>query len=148
MLYRRFSLCRNIKDGCAFLWGPEDFQFRSRDSIHQLGDVAELRSHDIRISMDGQGRCLDKANMECFWWALKYEDIKIKEYVSLLQLHFVVQHYVNFYNPTQIHSALQYQTPDEVFFATCNRQAMGYSKSKSFNQSFDKKLSNWERSAV
>ena len=26
--------------------------------------------------------------MERFWWALKYEGIKIKEYISLLQLRF------------------------------------------------------------
>ena len=44
--------------------------------------VAELRAHGILISMDGRGRCLDNAKMERFWWALKYEDIKIKEYVT------------------------------------------------------------------
>ena len=41
--------------------------------------VAELRAHGIQISIDGRGRCLDNAKMERFWWALKYEDIKIKE---------------------------------------------------------------------
>ena len=45
--------------------------------------------------MDGKGRCLDNAKMERFWWALKYEDIKIKEYVSLPQLRLGVQSYVN-----------------------------------------------------
>ena len=75
---------------------------------------------------------LDNAKMERFWWALKYEDIKIKEYVSLPQLRFRVQHYVNFYNSRRIHLVLQYQTPDEVYFGICNRQAMGYSNSKAF----------------
>jgi hypothetical protein len=42
--------------------------------------------------MDGRGRCRDNAKMERFWWALKYEDIKIKDYVSLPQLRFGVQH--------------------------------------------------------
>ena len=98
--------------------------------------VAELQAHGILISMDGRGRCLDNAKMERFWWALKYEDIKIKEYVSLPQLRFGVQHYVNFYNSRRIHSALQYQTPDEVYFGTCNRQAMGYSNSKAFTPIF------------
>ena len=70
--------------------------------------------------MDGRGRCRDNAKMERFWWALKYEDIKIKDYVSLPQLRSGVQHYVNFYNSQRIHSALQYKTPDEVYFGTCN----------------------------
>ena len=86
--------------------------------------------------MDGRGRCLDNAKMERFWWALKYEDIKIKEYLNLAQLRFGVQHYVNFYNSRRIHSALQYRTPDEVYFGTCNRQAMGYSNSKAFTPIF------------
>ena len=47
------------------------------------------------------------------------QDIKIKDYVSLPQLRFGVQHYVNFYNSRRIHSALQYRTPDEVYFGTC-----------------------------
>ena len=65
-----------------------------------------------------------------------YEDIKIKEYVSLPQLRFGVQHYVNFYNSRRIHSALQYRTPDEVYFGTCNRQTVGYSKTRVFTPIF------------
>lgn len=101
-------------------------QFTSAQFIH------ELRGQDIQISMDGRGRCLDNAKMERFWWALKYEDIKIKEYVSLPQLRFGVQHYVNFYNSRRIHSALQYQTPDEVYFGICNLPAKNYGNSRAF----------------
>ena len=49
----------------------------------------------IRISMDGRGRCLDNAKMERFWWSLKYEDIKLKDYESLNALRLGVQSYVN-----------------------------------------------------
>ena len=80
----------------------------------------ELQKNEIQISMDGRRRCRDNAKMERFWWALKYEDIKIKDYVSLPQLRSCVQHYVNFYNAQRVHSALQYKTPDEVYFGTCN----------------------------
>ena len=79
-----------------------------------------LEKNNIRISMDGRGRCLDNAKMERFWWSLKYEDIKIKEYVSLLQLRRGVQNYVNFYNSRRIHSALEYKTPNVVYQETCN----------------------------
>lgn len=63
---------------------------------------------------------------------VEIEDIKIKEYISLPQFRFGVQHYVNFYNSKRLHSALQYRTLDEVYFGTCNRQAMGYSNLKAF----------------
>jgi putative transposase len=31
-----------------------------------------LKGHDIRISMDGRGRCQDNIFIERFWWTLKY----------------------------------------------------------------------------
>ena len=115
---------------------PEIFNSDQGSQFISSEFVEELRVHGILISMDGRGRCLDNAKMERFWWALKYADIKIKEYVSLPQLRFGIQHYVNFYNSRRIHSALEYRTPDEVYFGTCNRQAMGYSNSKAFTPIF------------
>ena len=71
--------------------------------------------------MDGKGRCLDNAKMERFWWALKYENIKIMDYVSLPQLRFGVQSYVNFYNTRRVHTALEdYRTPEEAYSGICN----------------------------
>ena len=43
---------------------------------------------------------------------------------------------VNFYNSRQICSVLQYQTPHEVYFGTCNRQTMGYNKPRVFTPIF------------
>lgn len=115
---------------------PEIFNSDQGSQFTSNEFIDELKSYGIRISMDGRGRCLDNAKMERFWWALKYEDIKIKEYVSLPQLRFGVQHYVNFYNVQRIHSALQYKTPDEVYFGTCNLRSNGYSNSKVFTPIF------------
>ena len=111
---------------------PEIFNSDQGSQFTSAEFIYELREYGIRISMDGRGRCLDNAKMERFWWALKYEDIKIKEYVSLPQLRFGVQHYVNFYNTRRIHSALQYKTPDEVYFGTCNLPTKGYGNSRPF----------------
>ena len=86
-----------------------------------------LTANGIRISMDGKGRCLDNAKMERFWWSLKYEDIKIREYISIPQLRRGVQLYVNFYNSRRIHSALEYKTPNTVYQEACNRQSNNYS---------------------
>ena len=61
-----------------------------------------------------------------------------QEYVSSPQFRFDVQHYVYFYNSRRIHSALLYRTLDEIYFGTCNRQTMGYSKTGLLHQSINK----------
>ena len=98
--------------------------------------ISNLQKHNIQISMDGRRRCRDNAKMERLGWALKYEDIKIKDYISLPQLRFGVQHYVNFCNTRRIHSALQYKTPDEVYLGICNSANRGYISSRPFTPIF------------
>ena len=111
---------------------PEIFNSDQGSQFTSEEFVSKLERRGILISMDGRGRCRDNAKMERFWWALKYEDLKIKEYVSLPQLRFGVQRYVNFYNAQRLHTALGYKTPDEVYFGTCNSGKKGYIKIKRF----------------
>ena len=90
---------------------PEIFNSDQGSQFTSRAFTGDLKKLGVRISLDGKGRCLDNAKMERFWWALKYEDIKIKEYISLPQLRLGVQSYVNFYNTRRIHSALDYAPP-------------------------------------
>ena len=83
---------------------PEIFNSDQGSQFTSAEFVGKLRNYGVKISMDGRARCLDNAKMERFWRALKYEGIKIKEYVSLPQLRLGVQYYVNFYNTKRIHS--------------------------------------------
>jgi len=86
--------------------------------------------------MDGRGRCLDNAKMERFWWSLKYENIYLNDYKSLVQMCRGVQIYINFYNSRRIHSALDWKTPDVAYGQACNLQSMPYSKSESLHLFF------------
>ena len=90
---------------------PEIFNSDQGSQFTSREFTDELKKLGVAISMDGRGRCRDNAKMERFWWALKYEDIKLKDYVSLPQLRRGVQSYVNFYNGHRLHSALGYLTP-------------------------------------
>ena len=75
-----------------------------------------LMAADIRISMDGRGAYFDNIFIERFWWSVKYEDIYLKDYVSVPTLIDGLNHYVPFYNEERLHQSLGYCTPEEVYF--------------------------------
>lgn len=74
-----------------------------------------LKRHDIKISMDGRGRALDNIFVERLWRSLKYEDVYLKCYTSVLTLIAGLTEYFLFYNTERPHQALDYCTPDEVY---------------------------------
>lgn len=69
---------------------PEIFNSDQESQFTSSEFIAELRAHYNLDQLDGWRRYFDNAKMERFWWAWKYEDIKIKKYVSLPQLRFGV----------------------------------------------------------
>jgi putative transposase len=79
--------------------------------------TACLQQHDIRISMDGRGRALDNIFVERLWRSVKYEDIYLKEYVTVSQLDAGLASYFRFYNYKRPHQSLAYGTPAEAHYA-------------------------------
>lgn len=82
-----------------------------------------LKSHGVRISMDGKGRALDNIYVERLWRSLKYEDIYLNDYESVSELRRGVARYFSFYNGRRFHQSLGYQTPDDVYFAALREAA-------------------------
>lgn len=76
-----------------------------------------LEQAGIRISMDGRGRCFDNIFVERLWRTVKYEDLYLKDYSTVLALEEGLTHYFTFYNQERPHQSLDYRTPAEVHFA-------------------------------
>jgi len=83
--------------------------------------VSILRERNIRVSMDGKGRCFDNILMERFWRTLKYEEIFLKEYESFEELRESIGRFIEFYNRERVHQSLGYRTPAEVYYADKGR---------------------------
>ena len=49
---------------------------------------AVTKDHKIRFSMDGKRRCIDNVFIERLGWAVKYEDVYIREYRNRRDLYF------------------------------------------------------------
>lgn len=74
-----------------------------------------LLSKGIRISMDGRGRALDNVYIERLWWTVKYEEVYPKCYKDGHQLYKGLMLYFDYYNEERKHSAIDKQTPSDVF---------------------------------
>jgi len=80
-----------------------------------------LKAKEIQISMDGRGRCLDNIFTERLWRSVKYEDIYLNHYRTLAETYEGLGNYFSFYNEKRRHQALEYQTPEMVYFGKNQR---------------------------
>jgi putative transposase len=76
-----------------------------------------LEATGIRVSMDGRGRALDNIFVERLWRSVKYEDVYLKDYLTVPALEAGLGSYFRFYNHERPHQSLDYRTPVEVHFA-------------------------------
>ena len=77
-----------------------------------------LLENNIKISMDGRGRCMDNIFTERLWRTVKYEDIYLKEYCTPRELRIGLTNFFEKYNYRRGHQSLDYMTPAEVYYAT------------------------------
>ena len=80
-----------------------------------------LESHDIRISMDGKGRCLDNVIVERLWWTVKYHFLYLWAFENGADLRKGLNKWFNFYNQERSHQSLDEKTPDDVYYKTCEQ---------------------------
>ena len=75
-----------------------------------------LKEHDIAISMDGKGRWMDNVFIERLWRSLKYEDVYLKAYDSVVYAKESINSWFNLYNNKRRHQSLQKRTPDTAYY--------------------------------
>jgi putative transposase len=74
-----------------------------------------LEASGITISMDGRGRALDNVFIERLWRTVKYENIYLHAYETVVELERGLTSYFNFYCHERLHMALGYRTPWEAY---------------------------------
>ena len=117
--------CIEALDEALSIYGqPEIFNTDQGSQFTSADFTGRLEVEGIAISMDGKGRCLDNVFIERWFRSLKYEDIYIKNYEHVLALRAGVKHYIAFYNQRRYHQALNYLTPDQVYFSESSDQGV------------------------
>lgn len=90
----------NTDQGCQFT--DEDF-------------IGVLAGNDVKISMDGRGRCMDNIFTERLWRSVKYEEVYLKSYENIDEAKQNIAAYFKFYNYERSHQSLEYKTPAEMY---------------------------------
>ena len=76
--------------------------------------VSLLVNHQIRISMSRLGNPYDNAKAERFMRTIKYEEVHLTEYETLIEARASIRRFIeDVYNRKRLHSALGYRPPVE-----------------------------------
>jgi putative transposase len=109
------AFCRDMLDEALGRGTPEVFNTDQGVQFTAGAWVERVEAAGVRVSMDGRGRCLDNVFVERLWRAVKYEDVFLRGYESVLERG--LRAYFAFYNEARLHQSLGYKTPAEVYRA-------------------------------
>ena len=109
------SFCLELLDEALRLGKPEVFNTDQGVQFTAEAFTGCLERAGVAVSMDGRGRALDNVFVERLWRSVKYEDIYIRGYEAVPELHQGLGRYFTFYNHERLHQSLGYQTPAAVY---------------------------------
>ena len=94
---------------------PEVFNSDQGSQFTSVEWVKVLQENNVKISMDGRGRCFDNIFVERLWRTVKYEEVYLREYADVWGAEESLRQYFEFYNYQRPHQSLKYQTPFEAY---------------------------------
>jgi putative transposase len=97
---------------------PEIFNSDQGSQFTSQAFTGRLEAAGVQISMDGRGRYLDNIFVERLWRTIKYEEVYLKDYETVAMARHSLRQYLVFYNQERLHQALDYRTPQEVYYGT------------------------------
>jgi putative transposase len=109
------SFCLEMLEDALRAGKPEVFNTDQGVQFTAAAFTGRLESAGVAVSMDGRGRALDNVFVERLWRTVKYEDIYIRGYEAVPELHRGLGRYFAFYNDERPHQSLDYRTPAAVY---------------------------------
>jgi len=109
------AFCLKALDQALAQGNPSIFNSDQGVQFTSMAFTGKLEAQAIQISMDGRGRAFDNIFVERLWRTVKYEDVYLKEYASVVALEQGLARYFTFYNQERPHQSLNYATPATVY---------------------------------
>jgi putative transposase len=95
---------------------PEIFNTDQGVQYTSVDFTKTLLAADVRISMDGAGRCFDNIMVERLWRSVKQEEVYLNEYEDVSDCRVQLGEYFEYYDFRRRHSRL-HARPAEIYFA-------------------------------
>src|SRR5512135_737064 len=112
---REGVFCLEMLEEALRSGSPEVFNTDQGVQFTAEAFTGRLETAGAAVSMDGRGRALDNVFVERLWRSVKYEDIYIRGYEAVPELHWGLGRYFGFYNDERLHQSLGYRTPAAVY---------------------------------
>jgi putative transposase len=110
------AFCTEALDEALKQGTPEIFNTDQGCQFTSSDFTKLLLARDIKISMDSRGRAFDNIFTERLWRTVKYEDVYIQGYQTMIEAQPGLGKYFPFYNNERFHQSLGYRTPSEIHF--------------------------------
>ncbi len=111
------GFCREALEEALEKYGnPEIFNTDQGCQFTSEEFTSVLLARKIEISMDGKGRALDNVFVERLWRTVKYEDVYLKNYSTVLECKEGLKQFFYRYNTNREHQSLGYNYPEEVYY--------------------------------
>ena len=107
-----------LEEALARFGTPEIFNTDQGAQFTSADFLTVLRTHQIQISMDGQGCWRDNVFIERLWRSVKYEEVYLHAYETVSDVRAGLTRYFAFFNHRRPHEALRRSTPDAVYFSS------------------------------
>jgi putative transposase len=105
-----------LEEAIAKYGAPDIFNTDQGSQFTSNDFTKVLKAHSIKISMDGKGRWVDNVLVERLWRSLKYEEVYLHAYESVVAVRVAIAGYLEFFNTRRPHSSLGGVTPDTAYF--------------------------------
>ncbi len=109
------DFCINALKRALEISKPEIFNSDQGPQFTSDDFIGVLKEQDIRISMDSRGRFYDNIFVERLWRSVKYEEVYLHDYRTVLEARDGLGSYFDLYNNERPHDSLNNQTPFEVY---------------------------------
>lgn len=110
------DFCLSALEKALKIASPKYFNTDQGSQFTSSAFIKFLEQREIKISMDGKGRCIDNVYQERAWWSLKYEKIYLYRYETVNELCRGVDDYIEHFNYKRPHQGLLYATPYEIYY--------------------------------